>query len=986
MGKKFTSVLLSVALTATMVPVACVTASADEQAQNYGLAERTADGVILHAFNWSYDTIKDNLEAIAAAGYTTVQTSPVQQPKNFCDSKDTSGQWWKLYQPLSFSVGNESWLGTKSDLTELCKEAEKYGIKIICDIVSNHMANNEAGDPYTYYEGIAEYEPEISANTDKYFHQVRKNVDDSNLKYLLQGTLDGVPDLNTGDEYIQNRVISLLKECIDCGVDGFRFDAAKHIETPQDGEYASNFWPNVIGTASDYAREKGNELFCYGEILNSPGKGRDISAYTQYIDVTDNRTGDSTLVNVVKKNASRVVAVQAYTYADEVENLVIWPESHDTYMGQSGSAGLSNTADVSNEDIAKAWSIIAARSDSHSLYLARPGVIMGQVGDSAWRSTVVSEVNKFHNKFIGVSDAVYNDGDIVAVQRGDSGIVLVNLGGSSDVTVTTQGMKDGVYTDSVTGAKFTVTGGKISGKIGTSGVAVVYADAQTTPKAVFSKEDTSFKTDTISVALSLENATSGKYSINDGAEVEFTDTVTLTLGKDAVAGDVIKLKVTVTDGQKTTTETHYYTKEAGSGTGVFVYFDNTGRDFKNVCVYAFYEEKEGGQIVYSTSNGTWPGLIMDFDEEKNLYFYELPADLKVGEARVIFSDGGANQTSQNGHKVKSDKMIYQNNSWKDYVTDEEVTAVLGDVTGDKLVNLADAVTILRINGNLDTPTQVQQVAGDVDKDGIVGVSDAIEVLRYNAKLDSVEGMGEKFVVSGGDSDSDTDYTTDTDSDSDTPVSENLFYAVDSTGWIFDYGAKLWLVNNDTGDSIEMTKESPDDDNSKYSYCELPDGWTNLSIYRTDPYDTDISAAYNSWNCGKLTGTNNAYKMTGDGQGAFTVYDPNEGSQNMPRTIYFDNSKTKWDEVYIHGWGATGLDNGYEAMTLVDGTDNIYTYTFSDDIEVDNKCFLFTAGEEFMGRKGKQTVDVAGEAGKDFFKVTTMNSDKKYQYEWSVYGN
>ena len=34
------------------------------------------DGVILHAFNWSYNSIKENLPAIAAAGYSTVQTSP----------------------------------------------------------------------------------------------------------------------------------------------------------------------------------------------------------------------------------------------------------------------------------------------------------------------------------------------------------------------------------------------------------------------------------------------------------------------------------------------------------------------------------------------------------------------------------------------------------------------------------------------------------------------------------------------------------------------------------------------------------------------------------------------------------------------------------------------------------------------------------------------------------------------------------------------
>ncbi|MBQ5440249.1 MAG: hypothetical protein IIT49_05645, partial [Clostridia bacterium] len=183
MGKKILSAILSLAVLASGMSAMGMTAAAEESTSNdYGLAEKTSEGVILHAFNWSYNTIKENLPAIAEAGYTTVQTSPVQQPKNRSDSKDTAGQWWKLYQPLSFSIANQTWLGTKEDLTALCAEADNYGIKIICDIVSNHMANNESGDPYTYYEGIAEYEPEIYANTDKYFHQLKKKVDDSNVE------------------------------------------------------------------------------------------------------------------------------------------------------------------------------------------------------------------------------------------------------------------------------------------------------------------------------------------------------------------------------------------------------------------------------------------------------------------------------------------------------------------------------------------------------------------------------------------------------------------------------------------------------------------------------------------------------------------------------------------------------------------------------------------------------------------------------------
>ncbi|MBQ2151971.1 MAG: starch-binding protein [Clostridia bacterium] len=980
MGKKILSAILSLAMLASGMSAMGMTAAAEESTSNdYGLAEKTSEGVILHAFNWSYNTIKENLPAIAEAGYTTVQTSPVQQPKNRSDSKDTAGQWWKLYQPLSFSIANQTWLGTKEDLTALCAEADNYGIKIICDIVSNHMANNESGDPYTYYEGIAEYEPEIYANTDKYFHQLKKKVDDSNVEYIVQGTLDGVPDLNTGEPYVQGRVISLLEECIDCGVDGFRFDAAKHIETPADGEFASDFWPNVINTATDYAKDKGVDLFCYGEILNTPGGGRSITDYTKYLNITDNVTGDATLVNVVKKNAAKVVKAQAYHYDDAHSNYVLWAESHDTYMGESGSAGLSNTADVSDDDIARAWAVIASRSESQALYFARPNVIMGLAGNSSWKNTVVTEINRFHNKFIGVADDIYDVEDIVAVQRSDSGIVLVNLGTSSDITAATHGMKDGKYIDAVTGSTFTVSDGTITGTIGSSGVAVVYADAETTPRTIFSKEDTSFKTNTFNVTLTLENAASGTYSVNSSTPVEFTDSVTVTIGEDAQPGDVITITATATDGKKTTTESHKYTKEAGSGTGVFVYFDNNSRNFKNVCVYAFYERfDDDGNLTDSFANASWPGLVMDYDEEKDLYFYELPPQLEVGEARVIFSDGGANQTSQKGHLVEYDSMIYRDNKWKRYLPNG-VVLVYGDVNNDGKIQSKDALLVLRNSISLEKFTDEQIAQADVDLNGKVQSKDALAILQYTLSLGSNELIGTEFVFGAEGSDTD-------DTDSDIPRTGKIFYAVDDCGWIFSYGAKLWLVNNDTNAALEMTKESPTDDNSKYSYIDMPKGWTNLSIYRTDPYDADITKAYNKWNCGTITDAYNAYRMTGDGKGEYYVYDPNATAAVMPRTIYFDNSQTQWEHVYIHGWGASGLNNAFIELEPVAGADNIFTFTFDDDIETGTACFLFTAGQDIMSRKGNSTINSAGEEGKDFYVPTDWNADKKWMYEWKVYSN
>ena len=115
------------------------------------LPSNVKDGNILHAFNWRFKDIQDNLEAIANAGFKTIQTSPVQQPKK------GGTAWWALYQPVSFSIATSSPLGSKDDLKSLCEEAEKYDISIICDIVFNHMATTGNEDS----NGLPEVDPEV---------------------------------------------------------------------------------------------------------------------------------------------------------------------------------------------------------------------------------------------------------------------------------------------------------------------------------------------------------------------------------------------------------------------------------------------------------------------------------------------------------------------------------------------------------------------------------------------------------------------------------------------------------------------------------------------------------------------------------------------------------------------------------------------------------------------------------------------------------
>ena len=74
-AKKIASlVVASALLTSSFAAITSVNAAEVDSAQTASadstLRDKVGDGVMLHAFNWSYNTIKENLPAIAAAQRT----------------------------------------------------------------------------------------------------------------------------------------------------------------------------------------------------------------------------------------------------------------------------------------------------------------------------------------------------------------------------------------------------------------------------------------------------------------------------------------------------------------------------------------------------------------------------------------------------------------------------------------------------------------------------------------------------------------------------------------------------------------------------------------------------------------------------------------------------------------------------------------------------------------------------------------------------
>lgn len=811
-AKKIASlVVASALLTSSFAAITSVNAAEVDSAQTASadstLRDKVGDGVMLHAFNWSYNTIKENLPAIAAAGYTTVQTSPVQQPKDYSTSGDVTGQWWKLYQPISFHIAEQSWLGTKDDLKSLCDEADKYGIKIICDIVSNHIANADETRPDSVSNQVKKYEPEFYKKRRTYTRTYKGDANDSSVQAVVQGHVSKCPDLVTNDTAVQGYIINLLKECIDCGVDGFRFDAAKHIETEDDGEYASDYWKNITTSASSYYTQKtGDDLYIYGEILNNCGADRSYSSYTKYINVTDNRTGDAVLYNVTRGKASTATNA-TYKSGVAASNAVLWAESHDTYEGSSGSSGFSNTADVSDENVVKAWAIVASRKDSTALFFARPGTaLMGGVStDTTYKSTAVSEINKFHNLFVGQSEKLGSSGDIAYVARGTSGIVLSNCKGTNaSVSISGTGLADGKYTDTVSGAEFTVANGVLTGSIGKTGVAVVY-NGTTTPKAINSVESGSFRGDTMTLTLGLENATSGTYCLDDSTPVKFTGTTSIRIGSDYKPGETITLTVTATDGVKTSSMVYKYTKSTAQESGVYVFFNPaTQKGWSAPYQVYIYDETTNKGTVYKNAN--WPGEAMTLDPATGYYYYEVPKSSSISadeddenqapsdfdlstsaNTRVIISEKGGEQ-----YPGRTDTPISLNGSskafsltkagtWEDTTltptkveieatdvtkgsaaepttkpvpstqpttaqpaTEPSGNAVYGDVNGDGDITVVDATLVQKHVVQLETLSADKQILADVNGDNTISVVDATLIQKYVVRLEDWGRTGDVY--------------------------------------------------------------------------------------------------------------------------------------------------------------------------------------------------------------------------------------------------
>ena len=275
-------------------------------------------------FQWGLGSIIPMIPTVKEQGFDAIQISPIQ------GTKDSGMEWWKLYQPTNFKIGNTQ-IGTKEQLRELCAVANQYGIKIIVDVVLRHVA----GDPQNPLAPHKDVDPELLP------YLCKEQIPCNNYEDRWQCThrCTGMPMFDYNNPNYRIKVIDFLNELLDCGVWGFRLDQLKHYALPQEGsDFLTCLQPyNFYGEC----------FFCDQWVLD---------AYSKYMKVlTDGRPS----------NISRLVAKF---------------ETHDDFLEFKATNRMTDHMRLVE------WDVLVNHCGYDSLYYARPF-------EDLWMSREMKEIN-----------------------------------------------------------------------------------------------------------------------------------------------------------------------------------------------------------------------------------------------------------------------------------------------------------------------------------------------------------------------------------------------------------------------------------------------------------------------------------------------------------------------------------------------------------------------------------------------------------------
>ena len=536
-----------------------------EAARNkYGLTKDMRDGATLHTFMWSFQTIKEHMEEIAQAGYTSIQINNVSAVKD--NSELGKGNWYLnwyyIYQPINTTIGNYI-LGSEDEFKEMCNIAHQYGVRVIVDAVANHFTSDwEVIDP--------------SWQNKEYFHPQAPINDYNDREDCTQHTLTGLWDLNTQNGEVAQRMAEFYRKVVADGADGFRYDAAKHIELTNEFG-GSQYWNTILPNGAQYQ---------YGEVLQDKNV-RETDYAAMFNDSSINGGGvTASDYGQEMRNSMNDRSVNTRFFTDFRLNapgnqLVTGSESHDNYCDRQSEK-------FTEQQVRTAWATMNARGKAMTLFFNRPYASggtqewfsekskIGDVGSDDWKQPGVVASTHFRNALVGNDENIQTCGGdhCGMVERfksdgnasNDGVLVATTDRGSQDLAGMSTKLDHGTYKEEASGPTITVSGGKItSGSVDANTVAAFYTPkVDTTPissaEAMPNKGD--FE-DSKDITLRSFNMANASYTTSEGASGSFKDGDIITIGAASAGGVDVTVTVTGTGNNgKTINRTYTYHKGA----------------------------------------------------------------------------------------------------------------------------------------------------------------------------------------------------------------------------------------------------------------------------------------------------------------------------------------------------------------------------------------------------------------------------------------
>jgi alpha-amylase len=198
-----------------------------------GAAITTGNDVIANLFMWPWPSVADECTTVLGpAGYGAVQVAPPE------DSISVAGHpWWEIYQPAAYDLNSR--MGTRAQFVSMVATCHAAGVKVYVDAVVNHMTGANQTSTTSY--GGATFTNGSSYPSAGYgpadFHSYPANCPESDNQIhnwdsqadVQECQLVSLSDLNTETDHVRSTIAGYLGDLLAIGVDGFRVDAAKHL-------------------------------------------------------------------------------------------------------------------------------------------------------------------------------------------------------------------------------------------------------------------------------------------------------------------------------------------------------------------------------------------------------------------------------------------------------------------------------------------------------------------------------------------------------------------------------------------------------------------------------------------------------------------------------------------------------------------------------------------------------------------------------------